>query len=61
MSVNAAIFMKLMSAERIYMKIYTEFHQRSQETWKTQVEISYTFFMEPIYTKFGASLANFRK
>jgi hypothetical protein len=39
MFVKAAIFVKIMTAEYIYMKIYTEFYQRSQEMWKTQVEI----------------------
>jgi hypothetical protein len=43
MFVKAANFMKLVTAERIYMKIYTEFNQRGQEIWKMQVEIHLHF------------------
>jgi len=32
-----------MTSVLIYMKIYTEFHQRGQEMWKTQVEIHLHF------------------
>lgn len=43
MFVDAAILMKLTTAERIYITIYTEFHQRGKEIWKTQVEIHLHF------------------
>ena len=43
MFVNAGIFMKLMNAKRIYMKIYTEFRQRALANDQLDAQIFNTY------------------